>query len=229
MGRRMLTLALAAACAGCLVVPEAASAGTLDQQQPDGAPPGFDVDSTQSMAQTFTAGLSGGLDQVDLKLSETATAVTLPLMVEIRNAAGGQPGDTVLAGESIPASAAPPFMSPAFVPVSFASPAPVTAGTQYAIVAYNADLAPTRFWGWADAAANPYAPGSAFFQGASPPGPTWTNTIAGTDLAFKTYVVTPTPAAAVTGKRAAALKKCKKKRSKAKRRKCRKKAQKLPA
>jgi hypothetical protein len=222
MRRKVLTAALAAACMGCVVVP-GASAGTLDQQQPNGAGVGYDVDSTQSMAQTFTAGLSGGLDQVDLKLSASASGVTLPLMVEIRNAAGGLPGGTVLASGSIPAPSAPPSGSPAFVPIRFASPASVTAGTQYAIVAYNADVVP-HFWGWADVATNPYAPGSALFQAASPPGPTWTN-IAGSDLGFKTYVVTPT--ATATGQRAAALKKCKKK-PKAKRKKCKKKAKKLP-
>jgi subtilisin-like proprotein convertase family protein len=41
-------------------------------------------------------------------------------------------------------------------------------------------------------------------------------------------LTTPTPAAAATGQRAAALKKCKKKRSKKARRKCRQRAQKLP-
>jgi hypothetical protein len=226
MGRRILTAALFAACAACLADPGAAFAGTLDQQQlSSGTPPGRDVDNGESMAQTFTAGLSGGLDQVDLKLSQTPTAVTLPLTVEIRNAPGGSPGGTVLASGSIPASAAPPSGSPAFVPVVFASPAPVTAGTQYAIVAHNGDIAPTRFWGWADDGTNPYASGSTFF--AQPPSAPWTN-VAGTDLAFKTYVVTPTPAAAATGQRAAALKKCKKKHSKAKRRKCKKKARKLP-
>ena len=229
MGRTLMKATLAGVCAVCVFVPGTAVAGTLDQQQPNGGGSAFDIDSTQSLAQTFTAGLSGALDQVDLKLSETASGVTLPLMVEIRNAAGGSPGGTVLASGSVPASAAPPSGSPAFVPVGFASPASVTAGTQYAIVTYNADVVPS-FWGWVESATNPYAPGSTFFQPASPPGPTWTN-VAGSDLAFKTYVLTPTPTptATATGKRAAALKKCKKKkRSKAKRRKCRKKAKKLP-
>jgi hypothetical protein len=225
MRRKVQTAVLAATCAGCVLLPAAASAGTLDQQQPNGEGVGYDVDSTQSMAQTFTAGLSGGLDQVDLKLDKSGSGVTMPLVVEIRNVAGGSPGGTVLASGSLPASAAPAFMSPAFVPVGFAAPAPVTAGTQYAIVTYNADTGP-RFWGWPSDVTNSYASGSALFQAASPPGPTWTN-IDGFDLAFKTYVVTPT--ATATGQRAAALKKCKKKRSKAKRRKCRRKAQKLPA
>jgi hypothetical protein len=226
MRRKVLTAALAAAFAGCTAVPGVASAGTLDQQQPNGGGVTFDIDSAQSLAQTFTAGLSGGLDQVDLKLAAGGPGPTLPLTVEIRNAAGGSPGGTVLASGSVPASAAPP--APAtFVSLAFATPAAVTAGTQYAIVAYNADVFPAR-WGWAVDATNPYAPGSTFHQATSPPGPTWL-TDSGSDQAFKTYVLTPTPSATATGQRAAALKKCKKKKSKAKRRKCKKKAKKLPA
>jgi hypothetical protein len=221
MGRKFLTAAIAAACAGCVALPGAASAGTPDQQQPNGGGASLQIQNMQSLAQTFTAGLSGGLDQVDLKLSAGGTP-TLPLTVEIRNAAAGSPGGTVLASGSIPASAAP--ATTAFVSLGFATPAPVTAGTQYAIVAYNANVNPNR-WNWAVDATNPYAPGSNFFQAVSPPGPTWTNQ-PGSDLSFKTYVLTPTSTA--TGQRAAALKKCKKKRSKAKRKKCKRKARKLP-
>jgi hypothetical protein len=221
MRRKMLTVALSAACAGWVLLPGAASAGTLDQQQPNGGGSGLQVQGTQSVAQTFTAGISGGLDQVDLKLSGAGgTAPTLPLMVEIRNATGAGPGATVLANGSVPASAAP--ATPAFVSVAFANPAAVQAGTLYAIVAYNSDTAP-RFWAWAIDPTNPYSRGDSFYTASSPPGATWTS-FAGNDLSFKTYVSPPQP----TGQQAAALKKCKKKRSKAKRRKCRRKAKKLP-
>lgn len=221
MGRKFLTAAIAAACAGSVALPGAASAGTLDQQQPNGGGASLQIQNMQSLAQTFTSGRSGRLDQVDLKLSAGGTP-TLPLTVEIRNAAAGSPGGTVLASGSIPASAAP--ATTAFASLGFATPAPVTAGTQYAIVAYSANVNPNR-WNWAVDATNPYAPGSNFFQAVSPPGPTWTGQ-PGSDLSFKTYVLAPTSTA--TGRRAAALKKCKKKRSKAKRKKCKKKARKLP-
>ena len=222
MRRKVLTVVLAAACAGCVALPGAAAAGTLDQQQPNGGGVSLQLTSTQSLAQTFTAGLTGGLDQVDLKLSKTGTP-TQPLTVEIRNAAAGSPGGTLLASGSIPASAAPATSE--FVSLGFATPPAVTAGTQYAIVAYTASANPNR-WNWAVDATNPYAGGTAHFQAASPPGPTWIDQ-PGEDLSFKTYVLTPTPATA-TGQRAAALKKCKKKKSKAKRKKCKKKAKKLP-
>jgi hypothetical protein len=222
MGRKVW-IATAAACAACFAAPGAALGGTLDQQQPNGGGAALQVQSMQSVAQTFTAGLSGGLDQVDLKLSAAPVAPLLPLTVEIRNTAGGSPGTTVLASASVPAPAPP---TTTFVPVAFTTPPPVAAGTQYAIVAYNADTG-LRFWSWAVEASNPYTAGASFFQASSPPGSTWTE-FTGSDLTFKTYVLTAAGTAA-TGQRAAALKKCKKKRSKAKRRKCRKKARKLPA
>jgi hypothetical protein len=222
MRRKLLIAAVAALAVTCVSAPGVALGGTLDQQQPNGGGATLQIQSMQSVAQTFTAGLTGGLDQVDLKLSGGGTDPVLPLTVEIRNTDGGFPGATVLASASVPA---PAPASPTFVPIAFATPPPVAAGTQYAIVAYGADVVP-KFWTWAVDATDPYATGSSFFQHSSPPGPTWTE-FTGSDLTFKTYVLQK-PTATPTGKRAAALKKCKKKRSKAKRRKCRKKARKLP-
>ena len=98
---------MAAACAGCVALPGAASAGSIDQQQPNGGGASLQIQNMQSLAQTFTSGRSGRLDQVDLKLSAGGTP-TLPLTVEIRNAAAGSPGGTVLASGSLPASAARP-------------------------------------------------------------------------------------------------------------------------
>jgi hypothetical protein len=87
-----------------------------------------------------------------------------------------------------------------------------------------------------------YEGGKLYFVSAGPPGTgPWSegNTMA--DFEFKTYVAPPPPpgtgggsggggpgAASATGQRAAALKKCKKKRSQKAKRKCRKKAKKKP-
>jgi hypothetical protein len=204
-----------------LVGPGTALAGTLDQQQTDGDGGGpFALGTAQSHAQTFTVGVSGGIDQVDLDLRQISTLV--PLTVQIRNVVGSAPGTTILAGGSVPSTGDAPL---AFVPIHFAPPAPVVAGTQYAIVAYVADLAGA--WGWGhSAAANPYTGGGAFTNvGPPPPSASWSPDA--TDLAFKTYVV-PTASTGPTGKRAAALKKCKKKHSKKAKKKCKKKARKLP-
>ncbi|MDX6616502.1 MAG: hypothetical protein QOD60_1593 [Solirubrobacterales bacterium] len=205
--------------AACVLAPGAALAGTLDQQQTDGSGGFVSMYVGQSAAQTFTAGLSGGVDQVDLDLGTSGGTPTAPLNVEIRDVSGGFPGILVLASHSVPAfSGAPAFMS-----INFATPAPVVAGTQYAIVAYSgADFSNVYTWSQSTTA-DPYAGGAGFRTLSSPPSGAWMPVTG--DLAFKTHVVPPmTP----TGQRAAALKKCKHKHSKKKRKKCRKRAKMLP-
>src|SRR5262249_12701927 len=145
------------------------------------------------------------------------------ITVEIRNTSGvpGLPGTTVLASGTVPGSAVPGTQG--FVPFTLNPPAPVTAGTEYAIVAYTSGAAQYRLR--PRPAIDPYAQGANFSSPGSPPTGPWTSNGSGHDLAFKTYVV-PTPPA--TGQRAAALKKCKKKHSAKARKKCRKKAKLLP-
>ena len=212
---------LVVACAACALTPGIALAGTLDQQQPGNNGTYNGIDSSVSFAQSFTAGVSGGLDQVDLYLSAPPTPAS-PLNVEIRDFYVGAPGGIVLASHSLPASS----FSAGFVSVKFATPAPVVAGTQYAIVAYTSSPGSNPYL-WFETTTNPYAGGNKF-AGTSPPSlGTWTP-FAGTDFAFKTYVVPPvTTPATSTGQRAAALKKCKKKHG-ARRKKCKKKANLLP-
>jgi hypothetical protein len=204
--------------------PGTALAGTLDQQQTDAGGGTASVSITVSQAQTFTAGIRGGVDQVDLHLSTVTT--TTPLIVEIRDSAFGIPGTTVLASGSIPAAQ---NLAPTFVPVQFATPAPVIPGTSYAIVAYTADIG----WAWGHRLSGQdlYQGGQALSSATSPPSvflpaaPTF-------DFAFKTYVAPSPPTGGPggpSGKRAAALKKCKKKKSKKAKKKCKKKAKKLPA
>jgi hypothetical protein len=73
---------------------------------------------------------------------------------------------TVLATGVIPATSAGSIA--AFVPVTFASPPPpVTAGTQYTIVAYSATSG--NAYGWHLRMADVYAGGASFFTGDSPP------------------------------------------------------------
>ena len=240
--REALLATLIVLCAGCLLAPGVALAGTLDQQQTDGSGGNSAIFSGQSDAQTFTAGLSGGVDQVDLQLG--ALTPTAPLTVEIRNVSGGAPGAMVLASQSVPGSSVPG--SPAFVSIHFATPAPVVAGTQYAIVAYSSTNSSNSYgWAYSPNGANPYTGGGGLYTLTSPPSGAWSPlNSTDTDLAFKTYVVVPTsgpagpysgpagPTSGPTGQRAAALKKCKKKfpgkANAKKRKKCIKKAKRLP-
>jgi hypothetical protein len=77
------------------------------------------------LGQTFTAGLTGTLTSVALEPYASLQGLTL----EIRTTAGGLPTSTVLASQTITSS-----VTGAFVSTTFATPAAVTAGTQYAIV-----------------------------------------------------------------------------------------------
>jgi hypothetical protein len=143
------------------------------------------VGPTQSVAQTFTAGITGDLDRVDLYLSQGDVAATAPLTVEIRAVdASGEPTGPPLASASVPAASVPSIPG-GWVTVLFAPPAPVVAGTQYAIVVYTAS---SNSYLWYGQAANPYPAGAAWFS-TSPPS-TWSGP-SSADQAFITYV-TPT-------------------------------------
>jgi hypothetical protein len=198
-----------------------ASAGTLDQQQTSfsGLIIGG-VNSSQSLAQTFTAGITGRVDQVDLVLNQTLPPPPDPVTIEIRNVAGGAPGSTVLGSGSIPTSTI--GSTQAFVSATFGAPAAVTAGTQYALVAYLTNSTSDAGWSF-QPVTDPYPGGAAFNNGSSPPSGDW-NMPPGDDFAFKTYVVPSPPAQPVPQK-----KKCKKHRKKHKsgaqiaKKKCKKK------
>jgi hypothetical protein len=232
MKPRHCLAAIATACTALAAVPGLAWAGTLDQQQTNDSS-GFGVGSGQSVAQTFTAGITGEMDGIDLAL-EKNNAPTVSLSVEIREAFPGFMGTTVLAAASVPASAFPGDTPPWFF-IPFATPVPVTAGSHYAIILHANTVFPNTY-SWLDANADVYAGGTALLALSSPPTTPWTPAI--DDQAFRTYVVPasgpttqppPPTASGPTGLRAAALKKCKKKKSKKARNQCKTRAAQLPA
>jgi hypothetical protein len=205
---RKIALVSGVAAALLFGVTSSASAGTLDQQQTssDANAGLLSSPSNQTPAQTFTAGISGGIDQVDLLLDKVGTPP--PTTVEIRNVSAGKPGSTVLATASLPASAVVTAPAQAFVPVTFTTPAPVTAGTQYAILAYGPGTQNTNAVGWLyQDVGNPYLSGEMFISTESLPPVDSFNGFPTNDLAFKTYVVPPPP----TNTAPPATKKCKKK------------------
>src|SRR4051794_9782420 len=115
-----------------LLVPPVAGQATrqLDQQQTatNGGPISC-LGAGVALGQTFTAGLTGALDQVDLMVGTPASQT---VTVQIRNTVGGLPGSTVLASTTFTfPTTVPPT---AFSSVPFSAPAPVVAGTQYAVV-----------------------------------------------------------------------------------------------
>jgi hypothetical protein len=239
-------LITAVAAAASLIPASGAFAGTLDQQQTVSNFGGLQVANNNSKAQTFTAGLTGVLDQLDLALSGGVDAIA-PITVQIRDGSPTAPGETILASASVPTSAA--TSSESWVSIPFASPASVTAGTQYSIVLLNADASSAFGWFWyagktATGPTSAYEGGTLYSSPDAAPGPgDWFAGNALADFEFKTYVGPPPPpppppgtgdgggsavAPIATGQRAAALKKCKKKRSQKAKRKCRKKAAKKP-
>jgi hypothetical protein len=172
MPRTIGSVARRAVCVAALlagvVVSHPAEAGAADQSQ--GSVNG--TTSADVMAQTFTAGLNGALDQADLHLENGGSPC--PAVVEIRSTSGGVPTTTVLASTTIAGASIP--APGAFVSAFFAAPASVTAGTQYALVLTACGHA----WGSNDG--DPYA-GGQFFIGS----PLGVN--ADRDFAFRTFVV----------------------------------------
>jgi hypothetical protein len=224
-----LSVFLSALTAGAALLPASASAGTLDQQQPTMGPLLRTIDSGVSEAQTFTAGISGGLDQADLALQHFGSP-THNLIVEIRDGSAAGPGIQILATQSLTPSSVP--TTTAFVPVAFSPPAPVVAGQQYAIVAWSTVASSNQYdWQETDGTnGDLYPPGGPFFTNSASQPPTggWNSLGPTSDFAFKTYVI---PAA--TGERAAALRRCKKRAHKHhwphnRLKKCKRKANLLP-
>lgn len=178
--------------AGLLVLVPTAAAGTLDQSQPV-----INTNATVFVsdeipeAQTFTNGLSGGLDQVDIAIGRTAGFIAAPLVVQIRAVSGGVPSGPALAGASIPAANVPvAFFPSAFYSVPFASPAPVTAGVQYAIVVSSLSCGLGNCYEWAPGpVGDPYPAGTGL--NSQDFGATWApiNAFGSTDFPFKTYVL----------------------------------------
>ena len=175
------------------VAAPAAHAGTIDQDTADffGASEEA-IDGQDSVAQTFTAGRSGLLDRVDLALFIAPDVITRPLTVQIREIDGdGAPGRTVLASADVTPTSVP---HEDWTPVSFSSPAAVTAGTSYAIVAYMLYPGFAVFpeppfrerWLW-EAPSAAYAGGSTFLTRTSPP-EGWSGGPLAGDRAFRTYV-----------------------------------------
>jgi hypothetical protein len=184
--------------------PVAVAAGSLDQQQTSilsglqlySSPP---APSTQFLGQTFTAGLTGPLTEVDLAVAciqgETAgysCTSNGPVTVEIHP--GDPTGAPTLASASLSSSAIPTITaSPPseFVAFVFSSPPDVVAGSVYAIV-ITASNAP--YDNYTVGYCFPLVPGSdcyvagtaRYYDGS------WHETDpSGQDLAFKTYVTPP--------------------------------------
>jgi hypothetical protein len=190
--RTRIALAAAVAALSLAVAAAPASAGTLDQQFIP-VPPATNapIGGSGWKAQSFEAGATGALDQVDLLLWKQPTTA-VPLTVEIRTLSGGVPSQTVLASASVLAADVPTGIGAQnWVSVPLIPPAPSVAGTQYAIVLSAPSATSTSAYEWvvSSGTAATYADGSFFRSFTS--GASWMADAF--DNGFKTYVTVLLP------------------------------------
>jgi hypothetical protein len=233
------TAAKIALCAAVALLAAApgANAGTLDQSQTAHNAVRNAGGNGVALAQTFTAGRSGQLDQVDIELSKCTTGPGL--RVDLFLSAPGDPvnGERQIASTPLPDSSVPEpefqFLSIPVVP-----PVTVAAGTQYTIAVIANSYFPFCVGGfppyeWGASTGNPYPGGAAWYLPGEGGGLEWIEE-PDLDLAFRTFVTDPpspqsTQSTQPTSRRASAIRKCKKKLPKGKRRKkCIRRAKKLP-
>src|SRR5262249_22782329 len=159
----------------------------LDQQQLNSSNSGTGFNTTQWIGQTFVPGLTGTLVRLDLNMfCSGCSGANPPVIVEIRTAAGGLPTATVLASTTIPG-----FSSggAAFYPATFASPASLTAGTQYAFTLRIATPRAGTYAGIFSTTPGAYPAGDRVVSATS--GATWFILMTGgtaRDLSFRTFM-----------------------------------------
>ena len=196
-GRPLTTsLALLVALLALIAIPVIASgAGTADQSQTSTANASNTAVANQFWAaQTFTAGVTGSLDHVDLNLSRS-TCDPGPLTVQIRTTSGGLPTSTVLATATLPSSSVS-STGPSYVSVPFTQPPPSVSGAQYAIVIGDLTAPSGCSYTWFGNTGNPYAEGQGELSSSNGESP-WTADPTN-DFNFVTYVVPGEPPLATT-------------------------------
>jgi hypothetical protein len=168
-------------------ITQVAAAGTLDQQQTtSNNDVGFPIVGTRQVAQTFTAGISGNLDQVNLLLRRPAGSAG-DLTVQIKATTGGTPSGLPLASATVPAASVSFGQGWVSVPLS---PTTSIAGMQYAIVLSSPGSCDIDgCYSWGGNVGDPYSRGDPFVSTDS--GATWFANPS-YDLAFQTFV-TPLP------------------------------------
>ena len=189
LSRVVLSLCMATEAGFALVAsaPPAGATGALDQSQESQTDlNGVAMVGSQLAAQTFAAGLQGSPDQVDLLLTRYGNPGSL--VVEIHTADAGIPTTQVIAsGAVVDTDLDTDPYSFEWVPVALSPTAPVSIGTQYAIVVRDAGGAifPTDYFVWALAEFDPYENGMGLTSVDG--GANWFPATSA-DFAFRTYV-----------------------------------------
>ncbi|MBW3664359.1 MAG: HYR domain-containing protein [Actinobacteria bacterium] len=179
--RRMAAL-LAVVVLTSLLVPGTASASSLEQLDQEASPSSngwytvIDPSYNQAVFQTFTAGTTGSLTRADAYLLGDAGAGDVTVEI-IELDAHGLPTGTVIGSGSAPATLS--AWSPGWAEVALNQPAPVIAGTTYAVGVSG----PGYRWMYA----NSYAGGNGIVRDQYG---TWMQQ-SSADYAFRTYVTPP--------------------------------------
>jgi chitodextrinase len=181
--RWSLALTLALSLAVFISLPaQAEAADAVDQSQTIGT----SFQQLATMAQTFTAGVTGQLDRVSLSSDTTSGSVRLTVEIQSVTAAGA-PSGTVLGSSSFQGTV---ICCRQFHDFAFSPAVHITDGTQYAIVVKRASGLFTWYDSWIF---NGYAGGQLYVTCS---GCAWlTGSQYGMDFAFKTWVAINTNAA----------------------------------
>jgi hypothetical protein len=161
------------------------------------------VESRVSLAQSFTAGRSGPLSRIELRVRCNANCQDkrFQLTAQIQGLANGAPDDAPIASAVVSTDDLP---APNFdwLAISFSQPPTLVAGSSYAIVLSGVAFPPDEdnpsdtpgFLGWAIGEGNPYPDGT--LAGRVDNG-AW-SPIATTDATFRTFVVAQEPTSTPT-------------------------------
>ena len=155
---------------------------TLDQNSAAWDPGQWSgIASSQAMAQSFTAGLTGPLSRISLGIyrvsSNTQTQITASIYAASNS---GNAEGPALASKTLDAITIPTSEGSALVAFDFVSPVTVTAGTKYVIVVTTPDN-PPNYYKWGYVLGDGYAGGIGIVFPLTSPSPL-------PDLVFKTFV-----------------------------------------
>ena len=151
-------------------------------------------------AQTFTVGTTGTLARVDVDILRYPGSAS-DLLFDLRATINGAPvasNTNTLVSVRVPHSQVPTTRG--FFSINFQnSGVPVTAGTVLAIVLRSDPDVQSYTW-FGTHSSNAYPQGHHYFR--HPPGwprPYWYGDVSGTDMGFRTYLMSSTPPPAGTG------------------------------
>lgn len=151
--------------------------------------PCFGTTVDAEVAQTFTAGRTGLLDQVSVAAMPIAPGSQAPFLMTIRTVrADGAPSATVLGSGTYAGPGSPTAST--LIQVPLASPAVVLAGHRYSIVISSVPAAEcTDDLGWSVfGASDTYGGGEAWYRGTAYNTPNWVAPDPSQDLFFVTWM-----------------------------------------